>query len=146
MNPVTEDKQTPLKPAPVRLKRFLLGLLFICTIGGFIAGALSIRKTLIEFPALIDSKTKPTADKTGGFQALFEKAALSKPDSAPLYQGVIVGKEGQPMAVINGQATRSGTVTNGVRILEITENSLLIECNGETRRLRPGERLAPEPQ
>jgi hypothetical protein len=91
----------------------------------------------------ISPKNSP-AETRSRKQPLFEKTTPAKPSSSTVVcQGTILSKGYGPIAIINGQPAKTGSLINGVKIVEITASNVLIECRGKTRRLSPGDSFTP---
>ncbi|NOU36742.1 MAG: hypothetical protein HOO88_08230 [Kiritimatiellaceae bacterium] len=143
VNSIPEKEKAPLKSTPAWLKRSLLVLLFASAAGGFFFCARLVRTSTTGIPAVL-SKKPIQKSKFSGLQSFFEKAVPAKPEETILCQGVILSANRGSRAVINGQVVKIGSVVNGARVLEITASNVLVRCNGETRRLAPGERFTPK--
>lgn len=146
MNLISEQKNVPINTTPVWLKRLLLFLLLASSAAGFILNSSmlqqstsSLFKTLVKKPAI--------ENKLDGLQAFFEAATPSTTTATTniiLCQGTIISKEKGALAIINGKPAKTGAVINSSRILEISASNVLVECNGKTRRLAPGEYFIPK--
>jgi hypothetical protein len=139
MDQVPEEKNTPLKATPAWLKRFLLVLLFASAAAGFVFSA---RTTLPSTDGVANFIGSKTFIKSSSF---IEESFHS--GSAPLTiicQGLSHNENQGTKAVINGKVVQSGSVIDGVRVLEISTSNVLVECRGESRRLAPGESFTPK--
>lgn len=71
-----------------------------------------------------------------------DKTGLTKIEI--ICHGMGVGKDGISRAVIDGKIVAPGTTIRGMKIIDINASNILVECNGRSLRLEPGERVAPE--
>lgn len=125
------------------IKRMLLVLLFGFTASGFILGARHFHQS--------SSGTAKTSDETLFHKpGLFSKAASAgkktpiQPKGAIICNGTVISESGYGLAVINGRAVPSGSIVDGVKIIQITGSNILIESDGKTVRLAPGEIFVPK--
>ena len=61
-------------------------------------------------------------------------------------KGTLLGKAGGTAALINEKMVPEGFMINGIRILEITDQSIVIESDGRKVRLQVGESFNPTEQ
>ena len=69
---------------------------------------------------------------------------LIKKDRTITVRGTLLGEEGGAAVLINKKVFPEGTWINGMRILEITNQSIVIELDGQKRRLQVGESFDPD--
>jgi hypothetical protein len=136
------------RKTPAGIKWILLILLFAAAFGGLgIGGYLlfgTVRTAAENMPALPsrdkDEQAEPENIKPP------EKTFLSlmkKPSAAVVFQGTGAGKDGEMLAIISGETVATGAELHGVKVLEITRQSVRLEFNGQEYQLAPGEQLKP---
>ena len=143
MNPTFAEEKAVTETTPVWLKRTLLFLLFGSAIAGFASIAL---KSDGLFPASPGQQFKSGIVNSTGFLNFSEKPGSGRRNSSDntiFCQGTLIGENGKAMAVINGQTVSVGITIDGVKIMKITRSHVLVEFNGKTRRLAPGESFTP---
>lgn len=69
---------------------------------------------------------------------------LIKKDRTIVVRGTLLGEEGGAAVLINKKVLPQGTWINGMRILEITNQSIVIQSGGVKRRLQVGETFDPD--
>lgn len=147
MDPNPESGTVPAKTTPTWIKWILLTLLFTSALAGFFSSGFLLKKTTSLLP---DAWWQPPGTIEANFNS-FSK--LSKKidsdrqnfsDDNIICQGTIIRENGKSLAMINGQTAVVGGTINGLRILKITSSNVWVECDGETRRLVPGERFSPK--
>jgi len=139
--PATLSEESTVKPTSPWLKWTLLILLFTSAAAGCFFAALQVRTSAAFLPSLLHAETKHEPGAFGDFQTLLGKATSGQTENTLTCQGMIFDEKGGALAILNGQTTAAGAIINGVRILEITVSNVLVECNGETRRLGSGDRF-----
>jgi hypothetical protein len=143
MDTIPEKSGDMSKGTPVWLKRLLIALLFISAAAGFIfSSSILLKSTSGLFKTL--GKKPAIENNINHLQSFFEAAAPSTTTNIILCQGIIITRDRGPLAIINGKPAKTGTVINGVRILEITANNVRTEYNGKIRGLKPGESFIPK--
>ena len=135
VNLLSEEKKAAATSTPAWLKWPLLAIFFISALIGFISSFPNIRHPTAGFPMAI-KQAKPNT-----MQTFFGKAVPVRPPETVLCQGTIISADRGALAIIDGQSAKVGSVVSGVRIIEITASNVLVECNGKTRRLAPGEKI-----
>lgn len=146
MDPNPESGTAPAKTTPAWIKWALLTLLFTASLAGFFSNGLLFKKTAGMFSNALSQESGSTAANFGGFSKLSKKIDSDRQsfsDDNIICQGTITRENGKSLVMINGRTAAAGGTINGLRILKITSSNVLIECNGETRRLAPGERFSP---
>ncbi len=147
MSPNPESEIIPAKTTPVWAKWILIILLFASSLAGFFSNRVLLKKTTSLFSAALSQPSNPNAANFSSFSKLSNKIDSDRQkfsDATMICQGTIVRENGKSLAMINGHTATVGGTINGIRILKITSSNVLIECNGETRRLVPGERFSPK--
>jgi hypothetical protein len=86
----------------------------------------------------------PKTSESGGFTVFRDKTGSTKIEI--ICHGMGVGKDGIALAVIDGRIVKPGAVVRGMKILEISVGSILVEYNGKRLRLSPGESFTPKKQ
>jgi hypothetical protein len=71
---------------------------------------------------------------------------LIKKDRTINVKGTLLGEAGGAAALINEKMVPEGFMINGIRILEITDQSIVIESDGRKVRLQVGESFDPAEQ
>jgi hypothetical protein len=143
MNPVSEGEKIPAAGTPVWLKRTLLGLLFASAVAGIIFGGRLARKSAAGLSGRLRNDPAVT-NRLNELQTFFEKSGPEEPAEEIVCQGVILTVNRGARVVINGEAVKTGEIIGGAKVLEITASNVLVECNGQTHRLAPGESFSPE--
>jgi len=69
---------------------------------------------------------------------------LIKKDRTIVVRGTLLGEEGGAAVLVNKKVLPEGTWINGIRILEITNQSIVIQFGGVKRRLQVGESFDPD--
>lgn len=141
------EKTVATKPTPAWLKRTLLFLLFAFSAAGFVSSALLTKKSANWFSSVLGRQFKSGTTGFRGSSGISCKTDSSRWDrfnNTITCQGTIIPKNGKALAMINGKTITVGGTINGVRVLGITDSHVLIEWNGETRRLAPGKSFTPE--
>lgn len=134
---------------PVWLKWILLTLLFASAIAGFSSGRFFFKKSAILHPVSLGQKLGSGTTNCGGISKISGKinsCLRNFSDGTIICQGTIIREKGKALAMINGRTASVGSTVNGVRIREINAGNILVEYNGQTRRLNPGERFEPKKQ
>ncbi len=80
----------------------------------------------------------PKKEKTSFFRKLIKR------NRTIVVKGTLLGEEGGAAVLINKKMLPAGTVINGIRILEITNDSIVVESGGLKRRLQVGETFDPD--
>ncbi|MDD3276254.1 MAG: hypothetical protein PHP93_04295, partial [Kiritimatiellales bacterium] len=119
-----------------------LSLLFASAGAGIIFGGLFARKATAEWSGRLLNQPAVT-NRLSEVQTFFEKPSVSRPVEEIVCQGVILTANRGARVVINGETVKIREVVGGAKILEITASNVLVECNGETHRLAPGESFSP---
>ncbi len=146
MNPNPESETVPAKTTPAWIKWILLTLLFTSAPAGFFSSGFLLKKTISLSP---DARWHPPEiieENFSSFSKLSKKIDSDRQkfsDDNIICQGTIIRENGNSLVMINGRTAAVGGTINGLRILKITSSNVSIECNGETRRLVPGERFSP---
>jgi hypothetical protein len=146
MNPNPESHKTSDKTTPAWLKWTLISVMFASALAGFFSNGILLKKMLSPFLTTLSKRSDASAPAFSGFSKLSNKIDSDRQkfsDATLICQGTIVRENGKSLAMINGHTATVGGTINGIRILKITSSNVLIECNGETRRLVPGERFLP---
>jgi hypothetical protein len=150
MNSILKRKKTSVGKTPPWLKRLLLVLLLASTVAGFSLGTLMVRRSAGDIPSLFNKIpslfNKPAAfpriGESEDFMVFLDKTGLTKIEI--ICHGMGVGKDGISRAVVDGKIVAPGAVIRGMKILDINVSNILVECNGKSLRLEPGERVTPE--
>lgn len=143
MGLISKERVTAGNETPLWLKRTLLVLLFGSAAAGFIFTVFTIHHSLNGHSKVIDRQVPALEIKRDDMPAIFQKSALVQSTEIILCQGVVSSANGQAKAIINGETVETGAVVSGATILEITAGDVLIECNGITSRIAPGESYNP---
>ncbi len=137
-----EKKPGRDKIVPVVIILLVLALLASLVGGGYWA--------FIHQDELIERFFQPrSAEEVQGENVSEEKKSyffrkLIKRDRTITVRGTLLGEEGGAAVLINKKVIPAGTVINGIRILEITNESIVVELNGLKRRLQVGETFDPD--
>jgi hypothetical protein len=143
MDTLSKKNDAISKSTPGWLKWLLIALLFASASAGFIFSSSILWQSTSGF--FTNLGKKPAIENhLNHLQSFFETATPSSTTNIILCQGTIITRDRGPLAIINGKPAKTGAVINGVRIIEITTNNVLIEYNGKTRRLKPGESFIPK--
>ena len=140
-NKVPEKSLERNKIIPIVIVFLILALL-----AGLIAGGYWL---FIHQDELIGRFSPPQSiEKAPGGKVPEEKTSffkkLVKKDRTITVRGTLLGEEGGAAALINKKVVPVGTLINGVRILEITNQSIVIQSDGLKRRLQVGESFNPD--
>ena len=145
MKPNTVIREKNLQTTtPPGLKRFLVALLILTAVSGyalnvvFIFGgtySAALEATPSEALAPI---TKNITEQTA---TLLEQAISDAPkqETELSFQGTMMGENGKIALVNNAMVARGATIHRNIKVLEITERSLTVECLGETNVIAFGE-------
>lgn len=144
MNPAYEDGSQTAKSTLARIKWPLIILLVAAVIAGSVFGVLKVRRSAGGGSSGSPDQETALGTQLNKMNAFFKKTAPDQPAGTILCQGVILSATRGARAIINGETAGTGVVVNGARILEITASNVLVECNGQTRRLAPGESFIPK--
>jgi hypothetical protein len=146
MDPNPENETSPAKTTPKWVKWTLISVMFTSALVGFFSNGILLKKMLRPFSTTLSNQSSSSEVAFGGFSKLSNKIDSDRQkfsDVAIICQGTIIRENGKSLAMINGHTATVGGTINGVRILKITSSNVLIECNGETRWIAPGERFLP---
>lgn len=141
METSSSENQGFIKSARLWIKWVLLVLFFGLTVSGFILGARYSNKSFSGDPNTLNNPDPKPGNKVKAPSR--EKAPVPE-KGVIICHGTVISESGYGLAVINGRAVPSGSIIDGVKILEITENRVLIESGGKTVRLAPGESFVPK--
>lgn len=165
MNP-NKAKNKIGRTTPPMLRQLLVGLLFASAVTGYAsAGYLviqaraaigsAITETLEEHSEEVNTAAEllntmiperfeiPTDKNFTGVRDLFRDPALENQEFMSLtFQGTLAGISGGAIAIINDEPMATGTVTQGVKIVSITDRFVTLEYQGETKELRVGETVS----
>jgi hypothetical protein len=147
MNPNSESEIIHAKTTPAWIKWILLTLLFTSALAGFLSNGFLLKKTTSLLSDSLSRIPGSTETNLSGFSKLSKKIDSDRrtfSDDMIICQGTIIRENGKSLAMINGRTAVVGGTINGLRILKITSSNVWVECNGETRRLVPGERFSPK--
>jgi len=149
---IPETKVDPSKKAPEeksgrnKIVPVVIILLALVLLAGLVGGgywAFVHRDELIErfFPPQSAEEVQGE-DEPEEKPSFFRK--LIKKDRTITVRGTLLGEEGGAAVLINKKVIPSGTLINGIRILEITNQSVVVEVDGLKRRLQVGESFNPD--
>ncbi len=121
-------------------------LLILALLAGLVTGGYWVfinQDELIErfFPP--QSTEDVEAEKTPVEKPSFFKKLIKK-DRKITVVGTLLGEEGGAAVLINEKVIPTGTTINGFRVLEITNQSIVVELDGLKRRLQVGESFDPD--
>jgi len=122
----------------------LLIVLLVLCLGGGGYWAFLHQEELKEkfFPSDAD-ETVQTEEFPGKESSSF-LSKLIKKDRTIVVRGTLLGEEGGAAVLVNKKVLPEGTWINGIRILEITNQSIVIQSGGVKRRLQVGESFDPD--
>lgn len=135
---------------PAWAKWILLTLLFSAAAGGIATGGWILYRQVrsaahagIPLPRPVADQTDPAKGDAETPQGKTLLDLIKWPSEAIVFQGTGAGRNGELIAMISGESVAAGEELNGVRVLEISKRNVLLEFNGQTYRLEPGEQLKP---
>lgn len=131
------------KPSYNRLKQLLIVILFSSAIIGYVSTVFILRPKKSQYCTVTGKQPASNPKTPVRLQEPRQKALFSGKEKPVICQGVIITTNGQLRAVFNGKPIASGKKSGRVRILEVTTSNVLVECNGQQRRLLPGESFVP---
>jgi hypothetical protein len=159
-----KKKKTAGATPPGR-KKLLLGLLFVCVLAGYAGSAYltfhshsdiqsAVTQKLEQLPArdnsgdpsLLDSilPNRQNRTTTGAFDEIRDlfRTVTGKEDFVPFtFQGTLAGKNGA-IAMINNKPVAVGTEFQGVEVIAISNQVLILEYKGKTKKLGVGETVS----
>ncbi|MFA6174091.1 MAG: hypothetical protein WC701_10475 [Kiritimatiellales bacterium] len=131
--------------SPARFRRPLIILLFVLSISGF-ASTFLFKTSASPLSATLIKPFKLNAMDSSSFSNFIKKPDVglwNHSEDTVVCQGTVIRENSKALALVNGKTVAVGGTVNGIRILEITDGSVLVECNGEIRRLVPGKSFTP---
>ncbi|MCU0856800.1 MAG: hypothetical protein MUC65_00160 [Pontiellaceae bacterium] len=134
MNPPPDE----IKPAPNRLGKIFFVLVLPACVAGLAFGAL-----VVWGPADGPCK-KIFLQASSSFKKFIRSNALLNkigPETTITCRGVTLDTGNNPLAILDDQTVGIGQIFNGVKVIDITSSYVLIEHQGETRRLALGEKF-----
>ena len=164
MNP-NKAKNKISRTTPPKLKKLLVGLLFISALAGYASAAYlmlrarsAIQSTIAETPKEHQSQTaaatsllesmipgrfeRPKVGNFTGVRDLFRNPVEKEQVFMPLtFQGTLAGEEGA-IAIVNDEPLALGTEIQGVKVIAISDRVLILEYKGETKKLGVGETVS----
>lgn len=150
--PSNSKNQTPATGnTPIWLRKSLVTLLIISACGGFVSTGWTLHHSIqagSEEPIQISSPG--SAEKPDRLEEWISRMEQSIPNGKSVSrngvtcQGMIAGDQGGALAVVNGQTVAAGSRINGVNIVEITADHIVVESGGQTRILEPGDSFVPK--
>jgi len=144
---INSGKKAPgKKPGRNKIVPVIIVLLVLALLAGLVAGGYWV---FIHQDELIERFFPPQSTEEvqeGNVQeekpSFFRK--LVKRDRTITVRGTLLGEEGGAAVLINKKVFPVGTLINGIRILEITNQSVVVESGGLKRRLQVGESFDPD--
>jgi len=142
-------EEKPEKPARRWIVPVVLIVVLLALTAGLIAGGYWVfvhkdelkEKFFPPNPAQIEAdqlEKTPKEESTSFFRKLIKK------DRTITVRGTLIGEEGGAAVLINEKVVPQGSLVNGIRILEITNQSVVVETGGLKRRLQVGESFDPD--
>lgn len=145
--PIVKRQEAPLTPPA--LKKALIAILILCSVGGFAFQAVGFiflgRGLLSEGMLSADQLSESFAIPHAPFERFdfLDKAKLTLPKkSLYTFQGTLTGETGS-IALINGEMAAAGALIDGVKILSISNRTLTIQRHQETLTLHVGDSFEP---
>ena len=140
------NKTPEKKPGRNKIIPIVIVLLVLALLAGLVAGGYWVfmhQNELIErfFPPQSAEEVqtgKAPEEKPSFFRTLVKK------DRTITVRGTLLGEEGGAAALINKKVVPAGTLINGIRIIEITNQSVVVQFEGLKRRLQVGESFNPD--
>ena len=134
------------KPGRSKIVPVVIILLVLALLAGLIAGGYWV---FVHQDELIERFFPPqSSEEVQGENAPEVKPSffrkLIKKDRTITVRGTLLGEEGGAAVLINKKVIPAGTLINGIRILEITNQSVVVEFGGLKRRLQVGESFNPD--
>ena len=140
-----EETAVPGKEKPGRSKGapILILLLLLALITGGYWGFVH-RDELKEkwFPSESEGTSQVEDGQKDPSTSFFKK--LIQRDRTITVRGTLIGEEGGAAVLINKKVLPEGSVINGMRIMEITGQSIVVDSGGQKRRLQVGEIFNPD--
>ncbi|MBI9021314.1 MAG: hypothetical protein JEZ10_08695 [Verrucomicrobia bacterium] len=124
--------------ASSKRKRVLLPLLLAALFAGLGAGAFFLLRTPSANPGDAGVKKAPFS-----FSSILKKITQSEPKPVFSFQGTLIGEKGA-VAMINDEMAAAGAEIDGVRIVEIDGENLIVEHRGKPYALTVGESFDPD--
>jgi len=162
VSPAIEEPEE--KPSRQWIAPTLILILLLALIVGLVAGGYWVfihKEELKErfFPKKPEiSVIEPVKPKAVAPEPIKEVEPLETEDSPSFFsklikkdrtinvKGTLLGEAGGAAALINEKMVPEGFMINGIRILEITDQSIVIESDGRKHRLQVGESFDPAEQ
>lgn len=152
--PQETQEQEPLQETGAFLRKWIIPaiivLLIICALSGLAYGGYWVfvhKQELTEkfFPpeaeepaAAVAPENPPEKESRSFFQKLIKR------DRTITIKGTLLGEEGGAAVLINEKVIPEQTVINGMRIVEITNQSVVIQSGLRKYRLQVGESFNPD--